>query len=188
MKRCPVCLVTFTPLLPANETEIDYCKSCKSVWFDGKELERVHREEKILHAILDTTTLHPSPFRCKNCGTLNRRSAATCSTCRNELQLHCPRCDQALKGVLVGRLQADRCEQCRGVWLDGGELGELFQEFQKVKMMEHKQFATMVAIRMFLAQKQPDARSFQIIRPKHKSLKKIPKVNGSRSANPPGRH
>lgn len=129
-------MIVFTPLLLANETEIDYCRSCKGVWFDGKELERVHSEERILHAILDTTTLHPSPLRCKKCGSLNPRSAATCSICRNELRLFCPRCNQALKEIFVGKLQADRCEKCRGVWLDGGELDELFAEFQKVTALQ----------------------------------------------------
>jgi len=136
MRLCPVCTVEFTQLLLSNQTVIDYCKSCKGVWFDGKELEGVHRQEKVLKTILETTVLHPSPFRCKHCGALNPRVAKMCTVCNRALILHCPNCAQGLEEIQVGTLIADRCQNCKGVWLDGGELGGLFAEFQKVKSLQ----------------------------------------------------
>jgi Zn-finger nucleic acid-binding protein len=139
MKQCPVCAIPFTPLLLGNETEVDYCKNCKGLWFDGKEIERVHREDKVLHAVLNTTTVHPSPFRCVKCGNLNPRKAKACSVCQSELRLVCPKCAQLLNAVSIGKLQVDRCGSCRGIWLDGGELTELFREFQKVKALQKQE-------------------------------------------------
>ncbi len=136
MRLCPVCTVEFTPLLLSNQTVIDYCKSCKGVWFDGKELEGVDRQEQVLQTILANTVLHPTPFRCKNCGSLNPRAAKKCGACSDSLSLQCPNCAKKLDEIQIGGLTADRCRKCRGVWLDGGELGGLFAEFQKVKSLQ----------------------------------------------------
>ena len=136
MRLCPVCAVEFTPLLLSNQTVIDYCKSCKGVWFDGKELEGVQQQEHVLQVILQNTILHPAPFRCKNCGALNPRIAKQCAACGDSLILRCPNCAKQLDEVRIGSLIADRCQKCRGVWLDGGELSGLFEEFQKVKLLQ----------------------------------------------------
>ncbi len=136
MRLCPVCTVEFTPLLLSNETIIDYCKSCKGVWFDGKELEGVRREEQVLQTILANTVLHPAPFRCKNCSSLNPRMTKTCAACGKELKLDCPNCARNLDEVQIGTLVVDRCRKCKGVWLDGGELTALFVEFQKVRALQ----------------------------------------------------
>ena len=37
----------------------------------------------------------------------------------------CPKCDVSLVILQFRTIEVDFCEQCRGVWLDAGELGEL---------------------------------------------------------------
>ena len=39
--------------------------------------------------------------------------------------LRCPRCDGALREVAYEDVRIDRCEKCRGIWLDAGELEQL---------------------------------------------------------------
>jgi len=36
----------------------------------------------------------------------------------------CPKCGKDLKSKVLGTLEVDECESCKGVWLDRGELGE----------------------------------------------------------------
>ena len=36
----------------------------------------------------------------------------------------CPKCGKDLKSKVLGSLEVDECESCKGVWLDRGELGE----------------------------------------------------------------
>lgn len=38
---------------------------------------------------------------------------------------YCPKCAVALAEEEVAKVKIDRCPQCKGVWLDGGELEQL---------------------------------------------------------------
>jgi Zn-finger nucleic acid-binding protein len=122
--------------LLSNDTEIDFCKSCKGLWFDDKELEGIRPQDTTLQAILKTTIVPLSPLECKSCGFIQRRTTKKCTACRNPLLLPCPGCGKNLQETQVGTLYADRCTSCRGVWLDGGELELLFSEFQKIRALQ----------------------------------------------------
>lgn len=40
---------------------------------------------------------------------------------------NCPKCSVALAEEDISNVKIDRCPQCKGVWLDGGELEQLQQ-------------------------------------------------------------
>lgn len=100
--RCPRCpdteLSTHTTL---GGVEADVCPSCKGLWLDGHELG----------ALLGVRD-----------GRLENRPA-------RDSEVACPRCDlQWLKTLRFPgspALDVDRCPDCRGMWLDHGELGAL---------------------------------------------------------------
>lgn len=91
-----------------GELIIDFCSSCEGFWFDGGELQRLVQEP----ALLDTFQLPPH----------GRHS-------RPDLPSHwrnCPRCTgQKLSSTRLGDVTLDVCLQCRGSWLDAGELQRL---------------------------------------------------------------
>ena len=39
--------------------------------------------------------------------------------------MQCPRCDGRLHEVAFENVRIDRCDKCRGIWLDAGELEQL---------------------------------------------------------------
>lgn len=103
---CPACdkpLVT----LEWDNIEIDYCVSCKGMWFDRGELERVVRgeaskEEPII-----------SPIGQSRTGKKTKRL--------------CPRCDRKLVEFIAcqingNELKLDACPEHHGIWFDAGEL------------------------------------------------------------------
>ncbi len=44
---------------------------------------------------------------------------------RSKAARNCPVCAVALQEEEVAKVKIDRCPQCKGVWLDGGELEQL---------------------------------------------------------------
>ena len=45
--------------------------------------------------------------------------------------MHCPKCGMALEEITYHDIKVDRCTECRGVWLDKGELDQV-TKFQEV--------------------------------------------------------
>jgi Zn-finger nucleic acid-binding protein len=103
---CPVCR---EPLIVVERDgiELDYCPSCRGLWFDAGELallaEKVGRTLVVAEGgALETaeTTEKPRP---------------------------CPRCSRKMAKVYLGsspRVMLDRCA-AHGLWFDHGELGSL---------------------------------------------------------------
>jgi Zn-finger nucleic acid-binding protein len=92
--------------------EVDYCDRCGGLWFDERELSR----------LLATAPDELQRLRSKESTTVSRTAAA-----------RCPRDATALVRVLSAsdrRVVVDRCPQCRGIWLDGGELASLLRARQ----------------------------------------------------------
>lgn len=63
---------------------------------------------------------------CARCATSYPSHAGRCPRCPPASDEHrggaCPRCRAELAPVPMGRITADRCGACRGVWFDGNEL------------------------------------------------------------------
>ncbi len=73
--------------------------------------------------------------KCARCGSKTRNKvdgAATCESCAEEMRLMvkaqgessrpCPVDGAVMKKEIAHMLVIDRCPDCQGVWLDGGEL------------------------------------------------------------------
>jgi Zn-finger nucleic acid-binding protein len=90
--------------------EIDHCVECHGTWLDAGELEQILALAGITtHEVLRT---------------LERVADGRRST------RHCPRCPRDLREIDLGgarELRLDRCPQCRGVWLDRGEMESLIR-------------------------------------------------------------
>jgi len=107
---CPVCNYDMI-VVEYHNIELDYCNSCKGVWFDSGELElllesRGLEETKVL---LD--------------GILNSQEAVSSEKKRN-----CPVCDHKMKKTAIGEqpeILIDVCRDKHGLWFDGGEVTQL---------------------------------------------------------------
>ena len=131
--QCPRCSA---PLRPTTEQtasgriELDYCPSCRGVFFDQGELEAVlHVEGTEAFAAQSLLLGEPPPgptpppaLRCPR----------GCRALMSERLLPSPR-PNFLAAALAGpselrrELVIDLCPQCSGIWLDGGELATVAQ-------------------------------------------------------------
>ena len=80
---------------------IDICPECQGSWLDGGELQKLLKGRKLAN------------YLTKDIGT------------KTKSKLVCPRCGGLMDIEKAGDLEADVCVECRGVWLDSGELEDL---------------------------------------------------------------
>jgi Zn-finger nucleic acid-binding protein len=91
-----------------DHVEVDHCEDCGGLWLDQSELPRL-------------LELKAAQVR-----ELRRGQARTGV---NSLKGKCPRCATELLRVasaLSRQVTVDKCPDCGGVWLDGGEFDALF--------------------------------------------------------------
>jgi Zn-finger nucleic acid-binding protein len=109
---CPVCKYDMV-VVEYHNIELDYCNSCKGVWFDSGELELLLKLQE-----LD----EPKTFFD---GILNSQEAASSEKKRN-----CPVCGHKMKKTAIGgqpELLIDICRDKHGLWFDGGEVTQLIR-------------------------------------------------------------
>lgn len=107
--NCPVCNV---PLIVVEREgiEVDYCISCRGIWFDAGEIE-------LLAEKLGCT------LSLDRVGT-GREHAVS------ERPRVCPRCDRQMEKIDVQGSRPvilDRCTNGHGLWFDAGEVGAVLQ-------------------------------------------------------------
>ncbi len=86
--------------------------------------------------------------KCDRCGERTRneeQGKPVCDSCVQEMQLmleagkenirHCPVDNAAMQKEVAHMILVDRCPECRGVWLDGGELEKLRDDLQTDAVM-----------------------------------------------------
>jgi uncharacterized protein len=109
--KCPSCKKSTLEEKHVKQTQVkvDTCTECKGVWFDEAELEGIMSVAAQKLAV-------PSKAR---------------ATSRR-----CPRCPQALYEFTYPQTMAtvDMCKACGGLWLDGGELREIRNLRQNLKI------------------------------------------------------
>jgi Zn-finger nucleic acid-binding protein len=81
--------------------EIDVCPKCNGTWLDRGELKKVLGDRKL------------SDYLTKHIGT------------KTESKLVCPRCGNLMDIEDADGIEVDVCLNCRGAWLDTGELKDL---------------------------------------------------------------
>jgi len=93
--------------------ELDYCNSCKGVWFDSGELELLLKSQDLEEpkAFLD--------------GIINSQEAIS-----PEKKRDCPICGHKMKKTAIGeqpKTLIDICRNGHGLWFDGGEVAQLIR-------------------------------------------------------------
>jgi Zn-finger nucleic acid-binding protein len=109
---CPVCK-SHMIVIEYRNIELDYCDSCKGVWFDSGELELLLKS----HDLEEPKTFFD--------GVLNSQEAPSPEKKRN-----CPVCGRKMKKTAIGgqpELLIDICRDKHGLWFDGGEVTQLIR-------------------------------------------------------------
>jgi len=109
---CPVCKYDMIGVEYQN-IELDYCNSCKGVWFDSGELE----------LLLTSQGLEESKAFFD--GILNSQETAS-----REKKRNCPVCGHKMKKTSIGEqptILIDVCRDKHGLWFDGGEVTQLIR-------------------------------------------------------------
>jgi len=136
-RECPVCHVSLKQITVKRRLQLDFCLTCRGVWFDKDELSQTqHVQGKLPEKFMGFPDLTRDKIICQSCGAHNDRSRSTCERCGAALEFLCPVCRVQMEEVPIGEVQIDRCQSCQGVWLDGGELTLLFEEYKRKKQQE----------------------------------------------------
>jgi Zn-finger nucleic acid-binding protein len=109
---CPVCKYDMI-VVEYHNIELDYCNSCRGVWFDSGELELLLKSYGLEEprAFFD--------------GIFNSQEAASSEKKRN-----CPICGHKMKKTAIGgqpEILIDVCRDKHGLWFDGGEVTQLIR-------------------------------------------------------------
>ena len=107
---CPVCKYDML-VVEYRSIELDYCNSCKGVWFDSGELELLLKSQDLEE---------PKAFFD---GIINSQEAIS-----PEKKRDCPICGHKMKKTAIGeqpKTLIDICRNGHGLWFDGGEVAQL---------------------------------------------------------------
>ncbi|MGA8848489.1 MAG: zf-TFIIB domain-containing protein [Dehalococcoidia bacterium] len=109
---CPVCKYAMI-VVEYRNIELDYCNSCRGVWFDSGELELLLKSQGLEE---------PKAFFD---GILNSQEAAS-----SEKKRKCSICGRKMKKTTIGgqpEIFIDVCRDKHGLWFDGGEVAQLIK-------------------------------------------------------------
>jgi Zn-finger nucleic acid-binding protein len=132
--KCPACDYTLTPL-PVGKITVDVCQGgCGGIWFDSVEVKKVFDPVKFEGAALTHIERNESlDSEVKVEGSpLMQIERDPSRVVNHERPRQCPKCSNiVMKRDFFSdkrRIQVDQCPQCRGVWLDAGELTMIREE------------------------------------------------------------
>jgi len=109
---CPVCKYNMI-VVEYHNIELDYCTSCKGVWFDSGELELLLKSHDLEEAKKFLDNIIDSP-----------------ETTSLEKKRKCPICGHKMKKTILGKqpqILIDVCDREHGLWFDGGEVTQLIK-------------------------------------------------------------
>ena len=109
---CPVCKRDMI-VVEYHDIELDYCMSCKGVWFDSGELDLLLESRGMEEAKLFLENILGSP----EAETLEKKRK-------------CPICRHQMKKTTIGEQHHTLIDVCRdehGLWFDGGEVVQLMR-------------------------------------------------------------
>ena len=119
---CPVCKYDMI-VVEYRSIELDYCNSCKGVWFDSGELELLLKSQGLEE---------PKTFFD---GILNSQEAVS-----SEKKRDCPICSHKMKKTAIGgqpEILIDICRDKHGLWFDGGEVSQLIKRLADEHLPKH---------------------------------------------------
>jgi len=128
---CPVCEYAMVAIEYHN-IELDYCNSCKGVWFDSGELELLLKSQELgeKKAFLD--------------GITNSQEAASA-----EMKRKCPMCGHKMKKTAMSgqpQILIDVCSDGHGLWFDGGEVTQLIKRLAEERPSKHDPSGQVVSL------------------------------------------
>jgi Zn-finger nucleic acid-binding protein len=112
---------------------IDFCPRCRGSWFDLHEFQQIYDQRHSVSDLLLPALPHlkRDAVACAKCGDYGSRNSGTCVRCKAPLNFLCPGCSRPLAATDRHGLTIDCCHACKGVWLDGGELTQLFEHYSR---------------------------------------------------------
>jgi len=115
---CPACkkIHMRAQVDPESCLEIDMCPKCYGIWFDPEELAKFFKSSTLKTKFLLTEDVAPP----QSVGYVISTKARVC-----------PRCRTAMAEKLFGDVSVDICRECRGIWLDDGELMRIVRQYEK---------------------------------------------------------
>ena len=111
--HCPICKEAMI-VVEHEHIELDYCTSCRGVWFDAGELE----------LMLEAANLDVSSFNMGHIMSLPEKQI-------KEDTRRCPLCRKKMRKVAIGcepEVIIDVCPMADGLWFDGGEVGHIIKQ------------------------------------------------------------
>lgn len=105
---CPGCLRPFRTL-EVGSVQLAECPYCAGHWFGFDQLEGLSQLQNV-------------PRRLLNSYAISDRSVV-----RKEGERCCPHCAKALILLQLGRTTVEACTDCRGAWLEKGELKSILE-------------------------------------------------------------
>lgn len=116
--NCPKCVGKLEHK-NAENVELDVCFVCEGIWLDSGELEKVIEADS-------------KDFKFISLGReeLDGKEISDYKDELDEKEAICPRCENGIKLLrkeYQGKraVNVDACPECKGIWLDGGEIKEL---------------------------------------------------------------
>ncbi|HEY97700.1 MAG TPA: zf-TFIIB domain-containing protein [Dehalococcoidia bacterium] len=109
---CPACKHAMV-IVEHENIELDYCTSCRGVWFDSGELEM----------LLEAAGM-------ENYGVFLERIIDSEEASSPEKKRRCPICNKKMKKSYIdedNKLLVDICKKEHGIWFDGGEVAHLIK-------------------------------------------------------------
>ncbi|MFC1851451.1 zf-TFIIB domain-containing protein [candidate division CSSED10-310 bacterium] len=107
MRFCQICQIELKEVTLHGET-VDRCPTCNGIYFDRGELESI---VKIVSLFQSTT--------------LSEIDIDTISSAEKSRLLKCPADGSDMMKKEIACYTIDVCENCGGIWLDGGEISAL---------------------------------------------------------------
>lgn len=112
---CPVCTIELHSRTYEG-VPIDACEACQGCWLDGGELARIVSARQVK---FDAEARRDVARRLRK---------PEVPPGEHERHIVCPKCREATETVNYGGdsgIIINRCPQCRGIWLDHGELSTI---------------------------------------------------------------
>jgi len=122
--NCPHCSKPLEKRIYEGNVEIDGCSSCRGMWLDQGELERIQ-----------STVEHDYTERLKKPANTVAQSFEMAKQ-RSRPAIQCPKCERSMikkeSGMCSG-VMVDKCPSCSGLWLDDGEVQQLEVFFERMR-------------------------------------------------------
>ncbi len=109
---CPACKDDMM-VVEYHNIELDYCNTCKGVWFDSGELELLLKS----YELEEPTAFFDNILRSQE-------------ALSSEKKRKCPICGRKMKKAVIGgepEILIDVCSDNHGLWFDGGEVAQLLK-------------------------------------------------------------